>query len=160
MTDTTFDSARFRQVLGHFATGVSVITAMDGDAPVGLAIGSFFSISLDPPLVGFCAAKTSSTWPRIRSAGTFTVNILGEDQEDVCRVFASKELDKFNGIGWSPSPSGAPKLHGALATIDCTIDVVHEAGDHEIVVGAVRDLDVAREGGPLVFFRGGYANLA
>ncbi|MCU1453311.1 MAG: flavin reductase domain protein FMN-binding protein [Acidimicrobiales bacterium] len=160
MTDVAFDPARFRQVLGHFATGVSVITAMDGDTPVGLAIGSFFSISLDPPLVGFCAAKSSTSWPRIRAVGAFSVNVLAEDQEDICRVFASKEPDKFSGAPWSPSAHGQPLLAGVLASIDCDLEVVHDAGDHEIVVGAVRDLRVKREGGPLIFFRGGYANLA
>ena len=160
MPDVPVDPARFRQVLGHFPTGVSVITAMDGNQPVGLAIGSFFSVSLDPPLVGFCAAKSSSSWPRIRSAGAFSVNVLAEDQEDLCRVFASKVPDKFAGAGWARSGHGQPLLDGALASLDCDIDAVHEAGDHDIVIGAVRDLRVARESGPLVFFRGGYANLA
>lgn len=160
MTEPAYDGARYRQVLGHFPTGVSVITAMDDGAPVGLAIGSFFSISLDPALVGFCAGHSSSSWPRIEAAGRFCVNILAEDQEDVCRVFASKEPDKFAGIGWDPSPLGSPRLHDVLAWIDCDLETVHPAGDHDIVVGAVHDLHVAREGGPLVFFRGGYANLA
>ena len=160
MTEPVFDSARFRQVLGHFPTGVCVVAGFDGDAPVGLAIGSFFSISLDPPLVGFCAGKGSSTWPRLRTAGRFCVNILGQDQEAVSRVFASKEADKFAGIGWDRSPLGQPRLAGALAWIDCELDAVHDAGDHEIAVGAVHDLGVESEAGPLVFFRGGYAQLS
>ena len=96
----TFDTAKFRQVLGHFPTGVTVITAMDDGVPVGMAIGSFASVSLDPAEVLFCAAKTSSSWPRIQGAGKFCVNILAEDQEDVSRVFASKAADKFAEIGW------------------------------------------------------------
>jgi 3-hydroxy-9,10-secoandrosta-1,3,5(10)-triene-9,17-dione monooxygenase reductase component len=156
MTEPAFDSARFRQVLGHFPTGVCVVAGFSEDQPVGLAIGSFFSISLDPPLVGFCAAKTSSTWPKLREAGSFCINILADDQEDVSRVFASREADKFAGIGWDHSPLGSPRLTGALAWIDCKLDVVHEAGDHDIAVGAVHDLHVASEGAPLVFFRGGY----
>ena len=156
MTDAAFDSARYRQVLGHFPTGVCVVAAFHQDHPVGMAIGSFFSISLDPPLVGFCAAKGSSTWPKLRDAGKFCINILADDQEAVSRVFASKEADKFAGIGWDHSPLGSPRITGALAWIDCELSVVHEAGDHDMAIGAVHDLDVSREGGPLVFFRGGY----
>jgi 3-hydroxy-9,10-secoandrosta-1,3,5(10)-triene-9,17-dione monooxygenase reductase component len=154
------DSARFRQVLGHFPTGVTVITATTGEGPAGLAVGSFFSVSLDPPLVAFCAAKTSSSYPKIEAAGHFVVNILAEDQEDVCRVFASKGADKFNGIGYRSSPGvGAPILSDVLAWIDCEIEAKHEAGDHWIVVGRVLDLEVMHEGGPLVFFRGGYGRV-
>lgn len=159
MTEPAFDSARFRQVLGHFPTGVCVVAAFDSDQPVGMAIGSFFSISLDPPLVGFCAGKQSSTWPKIRDAGSFCVSILGEDQEPVSRVFASKAPDKFAGVAWDRSPSGQPRLTDALAWIDCELTDVHEGGDHDIAVGAVQSLDVTNEHGPLVFFRGGYANL-
>ncbi|HEX2576533.1 MAG TPA: flavin reductase family protein [Aquihabitans sp.] len=156
MSDAAFDSARFRQVLGHFPTGVCVVAGVHEGRPVGVAIGSFFSVSLEPPLVGFCAGRTSSTWPKLRDAGAFCINILAGDQEDVSRVFASKEADKFAGLGWDHSPLGSPRLTGALAWIDCTLDVVHEAGDHDIAVGAVHDLHVSREGEPLVFFRGGY----
>ena len=158
---SAFDSARFRQVLGHFATGVTVITAGSGADRVGLAIGSFFSVSLDPPLVGFCAGHSSTSWPSIRAAGRFCVNILAEDQEDECRVFASKAEDKFVGIGFKPAPfSGAPLLDGVVAWMDCELDAVHEAGDHDLVVARVHDLHVARETGPLIFFRGGYAGLS
>jgi flavin reductase (DIM6/NTAB) family NADH-FMN oxidoreductase RutF len=150
------DAARYRQVLGHFATGVTVVTTASGGVPAGLAVNSFTSVSLDPPLVAFCVAHTSSTWPRIRAAGAFCVNILAEDQEDVCRVFASKEPDKFRGIGWKPAVNGAPLLADVLGWIECDVDAIHEAGDHDLVIGAVRDLAVVREDGPLVFFRGGY----
>lgn len=160
MSDHAFDSARFRQVLGHFPTGVCVLAGFDDDEPIGLAIGSFFSVSLEPPLVGFCAGKGSSTWPRLRASGRFCISILGEDQEPVSRVFASREPDKFAGLGWDRTPLGQPRLTDALAWIDCELDAVHDAGDHEIAVGAVRDLGVIHEHGPLVFFRGGYANLS
>ena len=153
------EQARFRQVLGHFPTGVTVVTGDAADGPVGMAVGSFFSISLDPPLVGFCPGKSSGSWPQIEATGSFCVNILAEDQEDVCRVFAMKGDDKFSGVGWSKAGSGAPLLHEVLAWIDCDVDAVHDAGDHYIVVGAVRSLEVAREGKPLVFFRGGYGSF-
>jgi flavin reductase (DIM6/NTAB) family NADH-FMN oxidoreductase RutF len=155
-----FDGARFRQVLGHFPTGVTVITADPDTGPVGLAIGSFSSVSLDPPLVGFFPDKGSSSWPRIEAAGSFCVNILGEDQEDVCRRFAMKGDDKFAGLGWRAAGSGAPLLDGVVAWIDCDIHSVTEAGDHFFVLGAVRDLGVAEEGSPLLFFRGGYGRFA
>lgn len=160
MTDPKFDSARFRQVLGHFPTGVSVVAGMHEDEPVGLAIGSFFSVSLEPPLVGFCAGKGSSTWPKLRAAGRFCVNVLGAHQEELSRVFASGEPKKFDGVGWDASPLGSPRILDSLAWIDCEIEAVHDAGDHEIVVALVHDLAVTHEGHPLVYFRGGYANLA
>lgn len=154
------DDALFRQVLGHFPTGVTVITGAGGDGPVGLAVGAFFSVSLDPPLVGWCPNKSSSSWPVIRAAGSFCVNILAEDQEVVCRSFASKDTDKFEGLGWEPGPSGAPRLLDVLAWIDCDVEAVHDAGDHEICVGRVKDMQVGREDGPLLFFRGGYGRFS
>jgi 3-hydroxy-9,10-secoandrosta-1,3,5(10)-triene-9,17-dione monooxygenase reductase component len=114
-------------------------------------------VSLAPPLVMFCAGKSSSSYPHIEAAGHYCVNVLAEDQEDVARVFAAKGDDKFSGIGWRPSvATRAPVLHGVLAWIDCTIEAVHDAGDHWIVVGRVLDLEIGHEGGPLVFFRGGF----
>lgn len=158
--EPTIEPSRFRQVLGHFPTGVTVITAAPDDEPVGLAVGSFASVSLDPPLVAFFAGKTSTSWPRIEAAGAFCVNILAEDQEDVCRRFASKDEDKFAGLGWTPASSGSPVLQGVLAWIDCDIDSVTEAGDHWCVMGRVRELDVGHDGAPLLFFRGGYGRFA
>ncbi len=151
------DGARFRQVLGHFATGVTVITAATPEGPVGMCVGSFSSVSLDPPLVQFCAGEQSTSWPRIQAAGHYCVNVLGDDQEGVARVFAGKGDDKFSGMGWRPAArTGAPVLSDVLAWIDCEIEAVHSAGDHWIVVGRVLDLEIGHEGGPLVFFRGGF----
>src|ERR1041384_7822851 len=98
--NSSFDAATYRQVLGHFPTGVTVITAVLDGQPVGPAGGSFSSVSLAPPLVGFFPDRSSSSWPKIRDAGAFCVNILAEDQEDVCRRFAMKGDDKFAGLGW------------------------------------------------------------
>ncbi len=156
----TPDEASFRTVLGHFATGVTIITAMDGDEPIGVSANSFTSVSLDPPLVLFCAAKASTTWPRIEAAGKFTVNILNEHQEDVCRVFATKGADRFSRIGWRSSANGQPILHDSLAYIDCEMQEQHDAGDHIIVVGRVQELGVLSEEGPLLFYRGGYGKFA
>jgi flavin reductase (DIM6/NTAB) family NADH-FMN oxidoreductase RutF len=165
MTDITdegnsFDTAKFRQVLGHFPTGVTIITAIDDGQPVGFAVGSFASLSLEPPQILFCAGKSSSSWPKIQAAGKFCVNVLADDQEDVSRVFASKAPDKFQEIGWKHSGNGSPILNGVLAYIDCRIGDVVEAGDHFVVIGLVDDLDVMHEGGPLIFFRGGYGRVS
>jgi 3-hydroxy-9,10-secoandrosta-1,3,5(10)-triene-9,17-dione monooxygenase reductase component len=154
-----FDSSRFRQVLGHFPTGVAVITARADGAPVGLAIGSFTSVSLEPPLAGFFPAKISTSWPHIHSVGGFCANFLASDQEHIGRRFATSGGDKFQGVGWHPAPSGAPILDDVLAWIDCTIDRVEDTGDHWFVLGRVHDLGVEREGRPLVFFRGVYGTF-
>jgi flavin reductase (DIM6/NTAB) family NADH-FMN oxidoreductase RutF len=156
----SFDGKRFRHVLGHFPTGVTIITAIDAAGqPTGFAVGSFTSVSLDPPLVAFLPARSSTTFPRVREAASFCVNVLGGDQEEVCRLFATPGADKFGQLKWSPAPSGAPVLHGASAWLDCTIETIHEAGDHLIVLGRVHALDVVHAGPPLVFFRGGYGRF-
>ena len=150
----SFDSARFRKVLGHFPTGVTVITAAGPEGPVGFTIGSFVSVSLDPPLVGFLPQKSSQTWAPMERAGSFCVNVLAADQGELCWRFAKESDDKFDGVGWQPAPvSGAPLLDGVIAWIDCTIEHVSEAGDHIFVLGRVHGLD-AGEGDPQLFFRG------
>jgi flavin reductase (DIM6/NTAB) family NADH-FMN oxidoreductase RutF len=159
MSAPAFDSATFRQVLGHFPTGVTVITSASDGVPVGMAVGSFSSVSLEPPLVAFFPDRSSTSWPKIQAAGTFCVNVLGEHQEDVCRRFAMKGDDKFAGLGWTPAGTGSPRIEGVIAWIDCDIDSVTDAGDHFCVIGAVRELAVGHDGGPLVFFRGGYGRF-
>ncbi len=155
------DADWFRQVLGQYPTGVSVVTGIAADgAPAGLAVGSFTSVSLDPPLVAFLPATSSSSWPKIAPGKKFCVNILGADQESVCGAFASKAADKFAGLGWRPAPAGSPILDGAVAWVDCELEAVHEAGDHLIVVGRVVDLDIERPALPLLFFQGGYGRFS
>ena len=119
---SSFDEAKFRQVLGHFPTGVVVITAVNDGAPAGLAVGSFASVSLDPPLIGFFPGRSSTSWPQIEKAGQFCVNILGEHQEDICRIFASKGADKFATIGWKRGRTGAPILNDIVGWIECEIE--------------------------------------
>ncbi|RFU39536.1 flavin reductase [Actinomadura logoneensis] len=150
------DASTFRQVLGHFCTGVVIITAMDSDVPAGFACQSFSALSLDPPLILFCPARTSRTWPVIRRAGRFAVNVLTEAQREVCAVFGRSGPDKFATTGWRRSAGGAPLLDSALAWLDCTLETVHEGGDHDIVVGRVTALGTGTAGRPLLFYRGGY----
>lgn len=154
------DATWFRQVLGQYPTGVSVVTGIGPQGePVGMAVGTFTSVSLDPPMVGFLPAKTSSSWPKIRASGSFCINILGQHQEHVCRAFASKDPDKFRGLTWRPAASGAPVIDGVVAWIDCELEAVHPAGDHLIVVGRVGALDVESQMLPLLFFQGGYGGF-
>jgi|SRR5690606_22508811 len=160
-TARTPDPASMRAVLGHFATGVVAITGIDPHtgAPAGLAANSFTSVSLDPPLIAFCVAATSTSWPLVRAAGIYTVNILSADQEPVCRQLATRGADKFRGIAWEPSPAGAPVLTGSLAWLEAEPEAEHPAGDHTIVVSRVRHLHAA-DLAPLVFFRGRYSGGA
>ena len=156
----SFDSAEFRRVLGHFPTGVTVVAGVENGTPAGLAIGSFGSVSLDPPLVMFCPGKSSASWPAIERSGSFCVNVLGDDQAAVSSLFAGTDPDKFADVTWSARATGSPVIDGCLAWIDCTIETAHEAGDHWIVVGRGADLGVGRpEAVPLVFFKGGYAGV-
>lgn len=151
----------FRDVLGRFASGVTVVTAMTADGPVGMTCQSFSSVSLQPPLVLFVPARTSRAWPAIRTTGHFTVNLLAADQEELSNQFAAKGVDKFAGVPWSPAPStGAPRLDGSLAWIDCTIHAVHEAGDHDVVLGRVQTMVHGEAEMPLLFFRSAYHRLA
>ncbi|MFJ9410425.1 flavin reductase family protein [Streptomyces sp. NPDC101393] len=157
------DPAAFRSVLGHFASGVTIITAPGEAGPAGFACQSFASLSLDPPLVTFMVARTSTTWPRIAAAGVFCVNILGADQRELCLGFAVSGGDKFAGVDRTAAPAtGSPRLAGVPAWIDCTIQAVHTGGDHLIVVGRVEALgtDTTDAGsGPLLFHRGAFGRL-
>ncbi|MFG2285800.1 flavin reductase family protein [Streptomyces sp. NPDC048595] len=158
------DAAEFRSVLGHFASGVTVVTAPSEPGPAGFACQSFASLSLDPPLVTFMVARTSTTWPRIARAGVFCVNVLGAGQGELCRAFAVSGADKFDGVPYGPAPAtGSPRLAGVPAWIDCTIHAVHTGGDHLIVVGRVEALGTdpgAAEAGPLLFHRGAFGHFS
>lgn len=147
---------RFRSVLGHFASGVTVITGTTPGGPTGFTCQSFSSLSLDPPLVLVLPGRSSSSWPAIADSGRFCVNVLAEHQETLSSAFARSGTDKFTGVDWAPSPLGSPVLTGASAWIDCAIAAVHPGGDHLIVVGAVEDLRASGDSNPLVFHRGGY----
>jgi 3-hydroxy-9,10-secoandrosta-1,3,5(10)-triene-9,17-dione monooxygenase reductase component len=151
---------RFRQVLGHFATGVTVITGMDGSEPVGFACQAFAALSLEPPLTLFCPSRTSSSWPRIARSGQFCVNILAADQAGLARTFGISAPDKFAGLTCQPAPNGAPILPGVLTWAACAIEAVHEAGDHFVVIARVTELGDSVAGDPLIFYRGRFTVTA
>ena len=158
------DGREFRRVLGHYPTGVTVVTAACPTGPEGMTIGSFTSVSLDPPLVSFCPSRDSDSWIRMSGVGSFCVNVLGEGQAGLSTTFASKTGDRFEGLATRVVATGAPVIEGCLAWIDCRVEAVHAAGDHDIVVGRVVALGAADPpdgaGGPLVFLKGGYGRVA
>jgi flavin reductase (DIM6/NTAB) family NADH-FMN oxidoreductase RutF/DNA-binding IclR family transcriptional regulator len=155
------DPGHFRQVMGQYPTGVCIVTALaaDGD-PVGMTIGSFNAVSLDPPLVSFMPSQTSESWAQLQACGPrFCINILSEGQEEVGRLIAARKVDKFAGLDWHTSPAGMPVLGDSCAYVECTLEQVHAAGDHHIVVGRVTSLDVVKPIMPMLFFRGGYGSF-
>ena len=150
----------FRRVLGHFATGVTIVTVVDGDGrPAGLTANAFSSLSLDPPLLLVCVDHKSQTFPALRDGSRFAINVLRDDQEGVSRRFASTRLDKFDGVAYALSALGLPLLPDALAQIECTKISAYVEGDHTIFVGRVERAS-AGDGAPLLFYRGRYARLA
>ncbi|MFE7108583.1 flavin reductase family protein [Streptomyces sp. NPDC057575] len=157
------DPGEFRRVLGNFASGVTIVTAHDPDdeeCPAGFACQSFASLSLDPPLVTFMVARTSTTWPRIARAGAFCVNILGAGQGELCRSFAVSGADKFAGVAYEAAPAtGSPLLDSVPAWVDCRIQAVHTGGDHLIVVGRVAAMGAVDGADPLLFHRGTFGRF-
>ncbi len=157
----TIDSSVFRATLGHYPTGVCIITTIDAAAsPVGMVVGTFTSVSCDPPMIAFLPDRASASWGAIAPSGRFCVNMLAHDQDNLCRAFVGSQSERFASLVHHPSPSGLPVLDGVLGWIDCTIDAVHEAGDHFIVVGLVQEMAIERDVGPLVFHRGKFTQVA
>jgi 3-hydroxy-9,10-secoandrosta-1,3,5(10)-triene-9,17-dione monooxygenase reductase component len=156
--DAVAKARLFRDVLGRFASGVTVVTTISNDEPIGMTCQSFSSVSLDPPLVVFIPAKSSRSWPLIQRSGKFCVNFLAADQAELSNTMASRGADKFGEVKWTPSSgTGSPVLEGSLAHVDCTIHTVHEAGDHYVVIGRVVDLHTDQvDADPLLFFQGKY----
>lgn len=147
--------------MGHFPTGVTIVSGLADGEPVGFTIGSFTSVSLDPPLVGFLPQVSSATWEMMATGDSFCVNVLSEAQADLCWKFAKSGTDdtRFIGVDWHPAPSGAPILDRAVAWVDCSIEAVHTMGDHYFVLGRVGalDADADHDGEPprpMIFFKG------
>lgn len=148
---------RFRDVLGRFASGVTVVTAIADGRPVGMTAQAFTAVSLDPPLVLFCPARTSRAWPLMQRSGGFCVNLLAHDQAELSEQMAARGTDKFDRVSWTPSRvTGSPKLAGVLGHVDCAVEAVHEAGDHFVVIGRVLDLDASDVPHALLYFQGRY----
>ena len=151
------DAVLFRHVLGHYPTGVAVITALTPSGPVGLSMNSFTSVSLTPPLVLFCPALSSGTWPQLREVGKIAINVLSAGQESVSRLFASRVDDRFANLAWSAGSNGAPLIDDALGWLECTVHAEYPAGDHSVVIAEIGRMGVHSEiDEPLVYFRGGY----
>jgi flavin reductase (DIM6/NTAB) family NADH-FMN oxidoreductase RutF len=144
--------------MGHFASGVVVVTAVAADgAPLGFTCQTFTSLSLDPPLVSFSPARTSASWPQIRDVGRFCINVLAAQHRAVSDAFARSGTDKFAGVSWrSGGRTGAPVLDDVCAWIECLLVGEYDGGDHTIAVGRVLDLDADPEQSPLLFHRGRY----
>lgn len=159
----TIEPRHFRDVMGHLPTGVVVVAGREPVTgnPAGLVVGTFQSLSLDPPLVSFSVAASSGSWPKIRPAGRFSASVLADGQNEVCRALSSKRDDKFAAVDWRESADATPQISGAHAWIDCKTVQEIEGGDHRIVIAGVRRLE-AGGGEPMVFHRGrlgGYREL-
>lgn len=151
--------ADFRSVLGHFCSGVTIVTAASGGELAGLTCQSFFSLSLDPPLVAFSPSRISRSYPLIRQAGAFCINVLSEQQQDLCAAFA-RTGDRWRDVDWTPGPTGSPVLPEVLAWIDCRVEAEYETGDHFLTIGRVVALEAREAGRPLLYFKGAFADLA
>ncbi|MDR3397083.1 MAG: flavin reductase family protein [Pandoraea sp.] len=152
----------FREALGHYASGITVITSHIDGEPIGFTCQSFYSVSVSPPLVSFSVMSSSASYPKIRQAGRFAVNILSDEQVRISNQFARRGADKWHGVEWQESPLGNPIIVRSLHWLDCEIYAEHAAGDHLIVIGEVKALSVQEAAAtqPLLYFKGRYCNIA
>ena len=157
---TASAALRLREALGHFATGVTVITTRIDDEPYGLTANSFSSVSLDPPLVLFSLSRTADCFDAFQSAESFAVNVLRGDQAALSGRFATKDIDKWTDTAWRPGRHGCPLLDGAIARFECRVTARHDGGDHVIYLGEVVEFSRDPDGEPLVFFGGRYARIS
>ncbi len=158
----TSTSESLRSVMRHWATGVTLVTALEDGKPHGMTVSSLTSVSLSPPLILVCLERGTRTEGMVRRSGRFVVNILAADQQDLSDRFAGRIAggrDRFAGVSNFPAPSGLPIVEGCLAYLDCTLASVYQAGTHAIVLGEVRSARKLREGSPLVYFNGGYRSI-
>ena len=154
------DARTLRDALGCFATGVTVVTTRDGaGSPIGLTANSFSAVSLDPPLILFCLAKSSSNLARFRAAEHFAINVLHIGQQPTSGVFARSTEDRFQDVAWESLDTGAPILSGSLASFECATHEVVEAGDHLVFIGRVLRARFEPRRDPLLYFRGKYRRL-
>ena len=154
----------FRKVMGHFATGISVVTTFDGDQPSGITVNAFSSVSLEPALVMVALDRGRFITPMVRRFGRYAVNVLGSDQQLLSDCFAhapvSPGREEFCGAAWHRGPSGLPLIDGSIATLECTTVETFSAGDHDLFIGRVDSLEQAREDvAPLLYFRRRYLRV-
>lgn len=162
LPNTTIEPLSFREALGHYASGITVITSQLDGEPIGFTCKSFYSVSTSPPLVSFSVMASSASYPKIRQAGRFVVNILSDEQAGISNQFARKGTDKWHAVEWQQSPLGNPIIAGSLHWLDCEINAEHAAGDHLIVIGEVKALSLQATPvtQPLLYFKGQYCNIA
>lgn len=162
LPSTAIEPLSFREALGHYASGITVITSRIDGEPIGFTCQSFYSVSMSPPLVSFSVMSNSGSYPGIRQAGRFAVNILSGEQVAISNQFARRGTEKWQGVEWQESPLGNPLIAGSLHWLDCEIHAEHAAGDHLIVIGEVKALhrQQAAVTQPLLYFKGQYCNLA
>lgn len=160
-SSTAIEPLSFREALGHYASGITVITSHVDDEPIGFTCQSFYSVSMNPPLVSFSVMSSSASYPKIRQAGRFAVNILSGEQVKISNQFARRGADKWHEVEWQQSPLGNPLIAGSLHWLDCEIHAEHAAGDHMIVIGEVKALNLQEVAAkqPLLYFKGQYCNL-
>ena len=158
--DARFDPRELRNALGRFATGIAVVMAQDAEGPLGVTVNSFSAVSLDPPLILFCMARSLHSLGRMEQVRAYSVNILLEHQKDVSNRFARAGEDKFSGTAWEVGPCGAPRLVPAHAVFECVPYAHYDGGDHVIFVGRVVHMHAEGEGDPLLYYRGSYRLLA
>ncbi|MDQ0925617.1 3-hydroxy-9,10-secoandrosta-1,3,5(10)-triene-9,17-dione monooxygenase reductase component [Pseudarthrobacter sp. W1I19] len=158
-TGQAVDPQAFRVAMKQVPTPVAIVTAMSEEGPLGMTVGSFTSVSLSPALVTFFVDVSSTTWPRLKSSPSFTINILGHDKGELCRAFSRRGADRFDGVDWSLNEHGNPSLADASVTLDCTVYSTLVLGDHIQLVGEVQGFKVHHEGMPLVFFNGSFLDL-
>ncbi len=154
------DQAELRRVLGHYPSGVVIVTALTPEGPAGMTLQSFHALSLDPPLVALFPGKASTTWPRLQAAGRFCINVLAEDQAALATDFARQGTERFTGPGWQPRDHGAPRLAGAQAHLFCCLHSVAEGGDHLVVQARIEALSADSAVAPLIFHCGTFRRLA
>lgn len=161
VTGDAIEPRAFRDTLGHYASGITIVAGFDGDEPIGFTCQSFYSVSTEPPLVSFSVMKTSTTYPRIRATGNFSVNVLAHTQHGVSNQFARKGTDKWAGIDWMLTTKQNPVITGTLMWLDCELYAEYEAGDHYIVIGRVDEMSPAHghDAEPLIYFKGQYRHL-
>jgi flavin reductase (DIM6/NTAB) family NADH-FMN oxidoreductase RutF len=154
------DHGALRAALGHYATGVAVVTAVGPDGrPAGMTINSFGSLSLDPPLILWCLHRQSASLTAFTSTDHFAVNVLAAHQEQVARRFSARVQDRFCGLRWHRGPNGLPVLADGLGVFICRrLRHIH-GGDHVIIIGHLEEYQVNQGQSPLVFYTGRYLNV-